>query len=512
MTTRKRTVSIAKSHLKENWLLMLFLVAYTLLSLLLFNPRLFTGGDNASYIILAESIVSGKGYRDIHLPDEPQHTKFPFGFPLLLSLPMFLFGSNFIVLKFLVLLTGVCSIFFLHKIGEMLLGDRVMLLMPLYLSLPLLLAYSSRILSEVPFVCVSLGALYFFIKARQQKRYFYYLAFVFAIYSVFVRTIGITLVAALMVGLLINREYTYFFIFVGMSVLAFLPWQIRNARIPQEWSYIDQFIAKDPYQPLLGRAGIADYALRIWRNIGFYFTKAIPKTMLHVITSEIALVFAGLVLIVLVSVGFIRRLRKVSVIELYFVINVSILLLWPDVWSSDRFLLPVISILSLYFIAGICWLATKIHLPVLPYALVAAIAIPNAYVIGINAKHMVTIRERFIAGDRYAGYRDDWRNYFHVIDAVKTHVPKDKVVMARKPEFVYVVAGNKSFRYPFTEDRERVKQAIRQSDYIIIDRFYQLGVSTEYYLMPALLETPDDDYELVYRTDEPVFALIKVKK
>jgi len=79
--------------------------------------------------------------------------------------------------------------------------------------------------------------------------------------------------------------------------------------------------------------------------------------------------------------------------------------------------------------------------------------------------------------------------------------------MARKPEFVYVVAGNKSFRYPFTEDRKTVKQAIQQSDYIIIDRFYELGASTEHYLMPALLETP---YELIYRTEEPVFALVRV--
>jgi len=512
MGARKRTAFTSKSYIEENWLLILFLLAYTLLSLLLFNPRLFTGGDNASYIILAESIVSGKGYRDIHLPDEPQHTKFPFGFPLLLSLPMFLFGSNFIVLKFIVLLTGICSIFFLYKISEMLLGDRVILHIPLYLSLPLLLAYNSRILSEVPFICISLGAIYFFMKTRDDGALFYYLSFVFAAYSFLTRTAGISLVIAMMLFLLIKKQYKYFFAFLIVFGIMVVPWFIRNASIPQEQSYIEQLIAKDPYQPLLGRASIIDYALRVWRNVGFYSTKVIPKITLHAITSEIALVFVGLGLLAVITIGFIRRLRNVTVIELYLVFTLCILLLWPDVWSSDRFLLPIVWVLSLYLIAGMCWLAEKIHLPVLSYILVAVIAILNAYVIGINAKQMLTIRERYIAGDRYAGYRDDWRNYFHVVDAVKMHVPKDKVVMARKPEFVYVVAGNKSFRYPFTEDRERVKQAIRQSDYIIIDRFYQLGISTEYYLMPALLETPEDDYELIYKTDEPVFALIKVKK
>jgi len=507
MCARKRVVIIATSCIQKNWLLILFLFAYVVLSLMFFNPRLFTGGDNASYIILAESIVSGKGYRDIHLPDEPPHTKYPFGFPLLLSLPMFLFGSNYIMLKFFVLVTGVGSIFFLHKIGEMLLGKEVMLLMPLYLSLPVLLAYNSRILSEVPFICVSLGAIYFFMKAQDGGALFYYISFVFAGYAFLTRTAGISLVAAMMLFLLRKRQYKYFVVFLIVFGFMVVPWFIRNARIPHERSYIEELVAKDPYQPLLGRASIIDFALRVWRNICFYSTKVIPKTMLFVITSEIALLFAGLGLLVFIAIGFVRRLQKVTVIELYFVFTVCILLLWPDVWSSDRFLLPIVWVLSVYVIVSVCWLAKKIKLAVLSYVLIATVAMLNAYIIGINAKQMFTIRERFIAGDRYAGYRDDWRHYFHVIEAVKSYVPKDKVVMARKPEFVYVVAGNKSFRYPFTEDRKTVKQAIQQSDYIIIDRFYELGASTEHYLMPALSETP---YELIYRTGEPVFALVRV--
>ncbi len=504
--------AMKKPHAHRSIYLLLFVVIYLVLSVLLFNPRLFTGGDNASYIILAESIVSGKGYRDIHLPDEPQHTKFPFGFPLLLSLPMFLFGSNFIVLKFFILLTGICSIFFLYKISEMLLGNRVILHIPLYLSLPLLLAYNSRILSEVPFICFSLGAIYLFMKARERGALFYYLSFVLATYSFLIRTSGITLVTAMVIFLLIKKEYKHLLVFLFIFSAVAIPWYIRSAGIPQEQSYIEQLIAKDPYQSLLGRAGITDYALRMWRNIVFYLTKVIPKTLLPVLVSEIPLGIVGVVLLIFVSIGFVSRLREISVIELYFTISLCILLLWPDVWSSDRFLLPIVWILSLYVIMGIYRVAKRIHFTHLPCVFVALVVILNAVVIGISTQSALSIRAEFAKGDKYFGYRPDWQHYFEVIEVIKERIPRDKVIMARKPEFVYVVAGNKSFRYPFTEDRERVKQAIQQSDYIIIDGFYELGISTERYLMPALTETSRENYAIVFQTPEPRFTLLKVKK
>src|SRR4030042_1240915 len=71
-----------------------------LLSLLMFDPKLNGGGDNATYISLAETILHpAYGYS---LPFDPEHKPFvlaPFGYPLLLSPLIALFNHNFIVLK-----------------------------------------------------------------------------------------------------------------------------------------------------------------------------------------------------------------------------------------------------------------------------------------------------------------------------------------------------------------------------------------------------------------------------
>jgi len=97
------------SFLNKHKLLLIFLFVYVLLSVLTFDVHLFAGGDNVVYVILAESIVSGQGYRNIHMAGEPEHAKFPIGFPLILSLFMVVFGKNFIVFKLFVLSTGIVS-------------------------------------------------------------------------------------------------------------------------------------------------------------------------------------------------------------------------------------------------------------------------------------------------------------------------------------------------------------------------------------------------------------------
>jgi hypothetical protein len=119
---------------RKSILLLLVLFIYCALSILLFDPKLSTGGDNAIYIILAESISTGKGYKNIYMPDEPEHTQYPFGFPLLLALFMLIFGSNILGLKVFILLFGCGATYFMYKISSYLIKQTHMLVMLFYLS------------------------------------------------------------------------------------------------------------------------------------------------------------------------------------------------------------------------------------------------------------------------------------------------------------------------------------------------------------------------------------------
>ena len=78
-------------------------VLHILLCAALFEPKLHTGGDSVTYVLLAESLLTpGDGYALSIGPGPPQaHTKYPPGYPATLAPLVAVFGRNFVVLKLL---------------------------------------------------------------------------------------------------------------------------------------------------------------------------------------------------------------------------------------------------------------------------------------------------------------------------------------------------------------------------------------------------------------------------
>jgi len=494
---------------RKNRFLLLFLLIYIVLSLLLFDPKLFTGGDNAIYVILAESIISGKGYRDIYLPEEPPHTQYPFGFPLLLSVPLLIFGQNLLALKFFVLLTGLGSFYFMYRIGESVFREKINFIMAFYLSMPAVIEYNHRILSEMPFLCFSLGALYFFMKARELRSLFYYISFIFATYAFLIRTAGIALILGMMLFLLIIKQYKYFSIFLFIFLAVFVPWYIRNTSISHGNAYIEQLLAKDPYQIELGRVHFHELLIRIWHNFCLYSFAGLPVTLLTILKGKTGLLImvSGYILTLFTIIGVIIRYKRVDIMEFYFLFAVFILCIWPRVWTSERLLISILPIIVIYLFLGLFWLSKEIKLNYIISVACAIFIFLNLLSLIPQVKNALANNSAYMKGDKYSGYETDWLHYFMTIEWINKNIPKDKIIMARKPEYVYLLSKHKSFLWPRTTDRHKVKEAVERSDYIIIDDFYHFG-GTKRFLMPVL-EKERENYSVVFETTSPEFYLLK---
>ena len=94
------------------------LAVHLLLCLVMFDPKLHTGGDNAAYILLAESILRlGDGYSLNMNPGAPSpHTLIPLGFPLLLTLPLIVFAKSVVAFKAFITLCSLGSVLFFSLI------------------------------------------------------------------------------------------------------------------------------------------------------------------------------------------------------------------------------------------------------------------------------------------------------------------------------------------------------------------------------------------------------------
>ncbi|KPK63554.1 hypothetical protein AMJ83_06510 [candidate division WOR_3 bacterium SM23_42] len=500
-----------KKHSKEtkNRFLLLFVGIFLLLSLLLFDPKLFTGGDNAVYAILARSIARGKGYKDLYLPDEQPHTQYPFGFPLLLAPLVLIFGTNVLMLKCLVLLTGVAAFYFMCKICESLFRGKSYIILSMFISIPIFAIYNHWILSEMPFLFFSLGAVYLLMKTSAGRGHFYYLAFMFAIFAFFIRAAGISLILGITVWLLVKGRYKQLAIFIILFLIIFVPWQIRNAGITTSGGYLDQLLAKNPYQMEAGRITLLGLMTRVWDNLVLYAFTILPVSLMPFLKQGSVAVMVGLLFVALTGIGFFWRAKNLTVFEFYFTFGVLVLLGWPKVWSSDRFLLPILPIFLIYAYFGLSWLKEKINFKYMIEVFAGIFVLFNILEILPMVRQAIQDNTAYLKGDLHAGYTADWQRYFELIAWMQHNIPKDRIIMARKPEFVYLLSGHKSFRYPFTTNQEEVARAIARCDFVVLDNFYWTGTSRRY-LFPVLQKTPEA-YEIVKQTRRPEFYLLRVK-
>lgn len=497
------------SFLNKHKLLLIFTVVYVLLSVLTFDIRLFTGGDNVVYVILAESIVSGQGYRNIHVAGEPEHAKFPIGFPLILSLFMGVFGKNLIVFKLFVLLTGIVSVYFMYKICEHVIGKYTHLVMSVYITVPLLLEFNHWVLTEIPFLCLVLIAVYCVIQAEKGMAYMYYVAFAAVLCALFIRSAGISLVVALLAYLLMKKKYSFFGVFLVLFVASAAFWLLRNMRISESSIYVEQFLLRNPYWLESGRIGVRDLLIRMWNNFINYMLVDMPETLLALFRSAWAYGVIGVLFTVCAIIGFVRRMRHVPVIALYSVCALVLVLCWPHVWISARFLIPLVPFFLIFWYEGLAWVGHAVRFKYLAIVVVVMLVTSNVIALAMRIEPTMSNNIRHLKGEHYAGYSRDWQHYFELIDWIDQNVPDSAIIMARKPEYVYLIAHNKTIGYPYTDDQTETQRLVERSDYVILDNF-KWSIRSKHFLRPAI-EQMVEHLEVVHKTDKPVFYLVKVR-
>ena len=190
--------------------------------------------------------------------------------------------------------------------------------------------------------------------------------------------------------------------------------------------------------------------------------------------------------------------RKTLLISLYLVIYLAVYLMWPDVWMSERFMIPVAPFLAIYLFAGcrriIRYFEAK-HLAVV--ILCAALVLTNVYSLAEWTR-------------RARGYPPGWSEYLETAQWVREYTPEQSVVMCRKPFMFYLFSNRKTIAYPFTRDGEVMRKHLADSrpDYIILEDFGGGTSTTEVYLVPVLKEMLAY-LDNVYATGEPVNMVLK---
>jgi 4-amino-4-deoxy-L-arabinose transferase-like glycosyltransferase len=488
----------SRLHHPDIWLLAI-LAMHGLLAFLLFNPQPFTGGDNAHYMILAESIGTGQGYRDLHVVGAPVHAKYPPLYPVVLAGAQSL-GGGIASFKTLSAVFTTASLAFLFLLGRRRLGRKSALLVTAVAALnPVVLQYSHWVLSEALFVLLVLAAMWAFEREDDDWRWVG-LAIAAAVLAYLTRTAGLALLLALLVSLGWQKRWVRLGAtgLVTVSVIGAWSRWVATAVASGAQGYGVDFLRIDPYAADQGLIGPGQLLRRMLVNAWMYATTVLPETLGGDVpgTASAVNAFASIVAMVVVGtalMGWWRGIRHGRVLELFALFYTGLILAWPPMWTDARFLLPLLPVLLLLSVDGIVGAFALANRK--PQAWVIPLFAASLMLLSLPANVQwvsatVACHEDFRRGDELACYNPLWRSFVVSALWVRDETPADAVVVSRKPRMFFYFARRQTAPFPLLGDDVEKLAAFESAGagYVVISA---TTPGSDIFLVPLILRNPD---------------------
>ena len=477
------------------------------MGLLFFDSNLSLSGDNAQFIDLGRALASGQGFSET-LGDNPTpHTKYPFGFPVMLAVVETLFPYNITALKGLIVLLYAFSIPLTYTLIRRYAPPRRNAPPALALSVTLLclvsppmLDFSHQVMSEIPFLTVSLIALLLLERAGSvRKKGALIWAILAAMAAYYIRTAGVVLVGTGIVYFALHRRYAQAATLAVGSALLALPWSFRNAALGGT-DYLNQLLSINPYRPQEGLLTLPTFVERIVANLGKYGLQEIPRVFLPSLVATPSWIL-GIGVGALLIHALVTGLRRKELPAVYLTCYLGLHLCWPQVWSDIRFLLPAIPLLFYAVLSSAAHLIARLHLqmPALSPKLVLALLFLLPLGSNIQAAHLLS--------ERIGNYPANWKNYFEAAAWIQKNTDPQTRVACRKPFLMYVISNRKSGGYTWEPPEGLIEDLEKNRiDIVVVD---QLGfASTPHYLVPAV-NAFKERFQLLHRIPNPDTYILK---
>ena len=355
---------------RRRWLLAfrIFLLLVGIAYVLQLRTPLRLQIDSVVLMSEAESVANGTGFLDGGVK-----TPFPPGYPAVLALLLKLgLAHPPVLVAFNLLLLGL-GLAVLPKLLEGPLSqprDVALQIMCAFLLAFALIKHSAMPLTDVPFFGLSTACVAILTRAEEQPLGKQFLLTLFAAGAVFLaaislRMVGVALVPAFVWLGLSRRELRQILprsrkakvIGLIAAVLILLP--IGLFRV---WSYtteVYRVAAKGTTPSAMARAAMHDHALELGQLVVNVPYRYLPERLR---ITPICVV--GLGLIIAVSAGLARRIRRLRCIDVYFIVYACIILVWP--YIDPRFWVPVLPLIMTYARIGVTsWLRSERWTPLL---------------------------------------------------------------------------------------------------------------------------------------------------
>ncbi|MBD3335462.1 MAG: DUF2029 domain-containing protein [Candidatus Eisenbacteria bacterium] len=472
------------------------LILLALAHLATFDARLHINGDNVAYIRLAQDIRHGQSWWP--------PSRFPPGLPWLLLPVQLVSGVALVPQKLLVTLCGLLAAFCGARAAVRRWGTGSGAVMAILgFSLVPVIEYSHYVLSEIPYLAC-LAALVWWLDGRvvRQDRpgetRTGVIAALLAAAAFWIRSTGLAVLLVVPLVLLARGRRRAALWSAGTAGVLLLPYIVRTLSGGGGRSYLRQFFLVNPYHPHFGTVSLSDLATRVAVNFKEYAFLEIPNLVWPVhfrstYTEALELgrhlpVPAIAAILLLFGLGLFRALRRRAVWGWLTAASLGAVLLWPPVWSSSRFLLPVAPFLMWAFLLG----AHRFGRWILGRRAVWSAGLVAA-VVGVLA--VVNLAKLEAQNDAYP---PAWAGYFRAARWARENTPSNILIIDRKPGLFGFVSRRRCEGFPREPDGLALIRDLqrRGADLVVLSRIPFDDITR--YLLPAIGEHPEW-FEVIYQ-------------
>ncbi len=476
-----------------------------------FDKKIAFLGDNASYYVFGKAIADGKGYVNAHVIQESKVNSFPPGYPALISVIDRTFGANIITIKrangVMYFASLIVLFFFFRQISKNIHLSFVLTFIILFNYY--LLQYSTWMMSEIPFILFTslalLGLSHINTNKSPWKCAWFYLMLFTLVYSYHIRSQGIALFGGIFLYYLVQRNWRYLLSisigFIGLSI----PWYLRNKALGTS-PYENALKYKDYYDHSQGLMnGLGDWIDRFASNFSRYISSEIPSSIFgYEPNYQSGSWLAGILILLIITFGILKLKKFQLAIAGYILASFAILMIWPPVWTGVRFMLPLVPLLMFLFFYGIYELSIillkraamdmKRVNRMLPYLFLVFFFVYFPHVDLLHKEAQKPLNPLF-------------RNYFAMAKWTKSNIPKNAIILCRKPMLFHLYSDHYVNGIVRELDPDKALKEMKKNHYQYIV-LYGDGLSQRYFM--PLYEKYPKRFPIIRKYSNPDIYLMRI--
>jgi hypothetical protein len=494
--------------------------------------------DGGVYYILGTSLAEGRGYRLLNEPGEIEAVQYPPLMPAFVAAHQLALGTSDPTIvgrwlrlsAFLVFVAyGLVALWFLRSYlppGRAVLGASLSIL-----------CWHAWFLSDAlfPEVSFSVATVLFLIFAGSRgDRAHSVLAYVCALASYALRTVGIAAFAVWVLDSLIRRRFREAAIRALLVLVPVAAWHgyvasversdayanpaYEYQRAPYMFynvSYARNVVLRDPFTPEKGTVQITRRVVRNALDLPVHFGETLSASRgyfqmcLHWLVPDgpilNRLIDWSVFLLLsafgggLVIGGVVLLVRRQPLVPLYVLVYTAAMCLTPFPGQYARYLMPIVPLLALVAVACLDGVASwrrattgprrRLTMSVTGAVLGTALLIQMLVVVSVYARDYRPISYVDARGERVEYklfyYNESQRGFDEAIDYVRAHAAPTHVVAAGTPHWIHLRTGLKAVMPPFERDVDTAQRLLDSVPvrYLVIGRDV---VATERYMMPMV--------------------------